>query len=269
MQQQPGFAWFYFINETIMRFLNRRIPDDYHTGPWWYYAPKLLIGFFQWTAVLALLAWRSPRLQGRDTAAQSARWARNAALTLTVFFSLGGDKGAYYLLPVVPLVAWWLGIKLQQATAPVSSLAALPRLLPWLAAGAALFGLFAVALWGVSLTASMHAFLLQSGLPRAQFALLPEFITGVALLALLAGAILLAGQLQAGLLLLGLAGVVMVGFANQLDIAKTNDTSQKRVAAAIHAALPDGAEMYSWQTFEDHDASLLLYGFRPLRVIDS
>ncbi len=265
LQQQPGFGWFYFINETIMRFLNRRIPDDYHTGPWWYYAPKLLIGFFQWTAILALLAWRGPQLQGHDAAAQSARWARNAALILTLFFSLGGDKGAYYLLPVVPLLAWWLGVKLQQAADPV----VLRRLLPWLATGAALFGLFAAALWAVSLTASMHAFLLQTGLPRSQFASLPALITGVTLLSFLAGAILLAGQLQTGLLVLGLAGVVMVGFANQLDIAKTNDTSQARVAAAIHAVLPDGAEMYSWQTFEDHDASLLLYGFRPLWVIDS
>jgi 4-amino-4-deoxy-L-arabinose transferase-like glycosyltransferase len=265
LQQQPGFGWFYFINETIMRFLNRRIPDDYHTGPWWYYGPKLLIGFFQWTAVLVLLAWRSPRLAGQNAAMTSARWARNAALVLTLFFSLGGDKGAYYLLPVIPLVAWWLGVKLQQADDPV----ALRRLGPWLGLGAALFGLFAAALWGVSLTQAMRDYLLQSGLPHSQFASLPALITGVTLLSLLAGATLLAGQLQAGLLVLGLAGVVMVGFANQLNIAKTNDTSQKRVAAAIHAALPAGAEMFSWQTFEDHDASLLLYGFRPLWVIDS
>ncbi len=27
--------------------------------------------------------------------------------------------------------------------------------------------------------------------------------------------------------------------------------------------------MYSWQTFEDHDASLLNYGWHPVRVIDS
>ena len=61
----------------------------------------------------------------------------------------------------------------------------------------------------------------------------------------------------------------MVGFATELDIAKTADTSQKQVAATLHAALPGGAAMFSWQTFEDHDASLLLYGWRPLRVIDS
>uniref|UniRef100_E6PT44 Putative glycosyl transferase n=1 Tax=mine drainage metagenome TaxID=410659 RepID=E6PT44_9ZZZZ len=292
LHEQPGFAWFFFINETIMRFLGRRIPDDYHAGPWWYYGPKLLIGFFQWSALLALLAWRSPWLPGpqgpspaadatpRTTprtpsrepphatparATAAARWARNAAVVLTVFFSMAGNKGAYYLLPVVPLVAWWLGVKLQLA----ADQGALPRVLPWLGWGAALFGLFAAALGGLSLMPQVHAYWRQIGLPQAQFALLPALIGGVALLGLLAGAILAAGRLHAGLLALGLAGVVMVGFATQLDIAKTSDTSQKHVAAAIRAALPGGAAMFSWQTFEDHDASLLLYGFRPLRVIDS
>ncbi|MDE1952010.1 MAG: glycosyltransferase family 39 protein [Betaproteobacteria bacterium] len=268
LHEQPGFAWFYFINETIMRFLGRRIPDDYHAGPWWYYGPRLLIGFFQWSALLALLAWRSPPLQGNsgaDLALDSARWARNAAVVLTVFFSMAGNKGAYYLLPVVPLVAWWLGIKLQLA----ADQGVLPRLLPWLGGGAALFGVFAAVLGGVSLMPAVQAYWRQIGLPQAQFALLPALIGGVALLGLLAGALLACRRLQAGLLALGLSGVVMVGFATELDIAKTADTSQKQVAATLHAALPGGAAMFSWQTFEDHDASLLLYGWRPLRVIDS
>ncbi len=268
LHEQPGFAWFYFINETIMRFLGRRIPDDYHAGPWWYYGPKLLIGFFQWSALLALLAWRSPRLpgdSGTDVALASARWARNAAAVLTVFFSMAGNKGAYYLLPVVPLVAWWLGVKLQLA----ADQGALPRLLPWLGGGAALFGVFAALLGGASLMPAVQDYWRQIGLPQAQFALLPALIAGVALLGLLAGGLLARGRLQAGLLALGLSGVVMVGFATELDIAKTADTSQKQVAAALHAALPGGAAMFSWQTFEDQDASLLLYGWRPLRVIDS
>ncbi len=268
LHEQPGFAWFYFINETIMRFLGRRIPDDYHAGPWWYYGPRLLIGFFQWSALLALLAWRGPRLQGNsgaDSALDSARWARNAAAVLTVFFSMAGNKGAYYLLPVVPLVAWWLGVKLQLA----ADQGVLPRLLPWMGGGAALFGVFAAVLGGVSLMAPVQAYWRQIGLPQAQFALLPALIGGVALLGLLAGALLAGRRLQAGLLALGLSGVVMVGFATELDIAKTADTSQKQVAATLHAALPGGAAMFSWQTFEDHDASLLLYGWRPLRVIDS
>jgi len=44
LQTLPGFGWFFFVNETIGRFLGTRIPDDFHHGPWWYYGPKLLIG---------------------------------------------------------------------------------------------------------------------------------------------------------------------------------------------------------------------------------
>ncbi|MBW4046505.1 MAG: glycosyltransferase family 39 protein [Proteobacteria bacterium] len=265
VHMQPGFAWFYFVNETVMRFLGKRIPDDFHTGPWWYYGPKLLIGFLQWTPVLALLAWRGPALRGGSALAASARWARNAAAVLTVFFSMAGNKGAYYLLPVVPLVAWWLAAKLQSA----SDEATLADLQPWLGAGAALFGLSAFALWLGSWTPELHSHLLRIGLPPAQFAAVPHLIIGTAALALLGAGILAARRLELGLLVFGLAAIVMVNFATDLAIAKTSDTSQKNVAAAIRAAIPRGAELFSWQTFEDHDASLLVYGFRPLRVIDS
>ncbi len=265
LHAQPGFAWFYFVNETIMRFLGKRIPDDFHTGPWWYYGPNLLIGFLQWTPVLAILAWRGPALRKGGALTASAQWARNAAVVLTLFFSIAGNKGAYYLLPVIPLVAWWLAVKLQSAWDEGT----LPGLLPWLGAGAALFGLSAFALWLGSWTPQLHAHLLRVGLPPAQFAAIPHLIIGTAVLALLGAGILVARRLELGLLVFGLAAIVMVNFATDLAIAKTSDTSQKDVAAAIHAAMPGGAELFSWQTFEDHDASLLLYGFRPLRVIDS
>ena len=265
VREQPGFAWFYFVNETIMRFLGKRIPDDYHTGPWWYYGPKLVLGFFQWTAVLALLAWRGPRLDGHDAGALCARWARNAALVLTIFFSAAGNKGAYYLLPVVPLVGWWLGVKLDVA----ERRGELHRLLPWLGAGAALFAVAALILWGVSHTAAVDGQFTHWGLPAAQFARLPSLFAAVALSAGLGAALWWRRKLHPGLLVFGLSAVVMSHYATELAIAKTDDTSQKNVAAALHAALPGGAELFSWQTFEDHDASLLLYGFRPLRVIDS
>ncbi len=263
-REQPGFAWFYFINETVMRFLGRRIPDDFHTGPWWYYGPKLLIGFFQWTPLLALLAWRAPRL-GAGLADDAARWARDAAVVLTVFFSIASNKGAYYLLPVVPLVALWLGLRLQRA-ADAGALDALGR---WLSPGALAFGVAAFALWGASLAGPLHDQLLRSGLPPAQFALLPWLIGALALIALLAATLLMHERAFGGLLLYALTGLAMVGFASELDVAKTADTSQAHVAAALRRVLPADAEVFSWQTFEDHDASLLMYGWRPLRVIDS
>ena len=263
--EQPGFAWFFFINETINRFLGTRIPDDFHTGPWWYYGPKLLIGLFQWTPLLLVLAWRAPRIEGGDAAASSARWARNAAVVLIVFYSLANNKGAYYLLPTVPLIAWWGGVRLQRALRPDR----LDLLLPPLGAAALAFGVAALALFGATFTAALRATLLRVGMPSSEFAVIPVLIGALALVSMLAGIALRRKHLQAGLLLYGFAGLAMVLFATRMDIAKTDDTSQQRVAAAMRAVLPSGAEVFTWQTFEDQNASLLLYGFPRLRVIDS
>ena len=265
LQTLPGFGWFFFVNETIGRFLGTRIPDDFHHGPWWYYGPKLLIGFFQWTPVLAAIAWLTPRLQGDGPAADSARWARNTAVVLTVFFSAAGDKGAYYLLPVVPLVAWWLGVRLQAALHTADG-GALHTALGW---GAMLFGLAALGLWSLTWTRPLHAELLRSGLPHAQFGWLPELVLSLAAVALLSAVLLHARRLLLGLALFGLTALIMVDFSTQLAVAKTAAVSQKQVAADMRQHLAPQVQWFSWQTFEDHDASLLLYGSRKLYVIDS
>ncbi len=261
----PGFGWFFFVNETIGRFLGTRIPDDFHHGPWWYYGPNLLIGFFQWVPLLAVLAGFAPRLSGTDVATASARWARNSAIILTVFFSSAGDKGAYYLLPVVPLVAWWLGVRLQSAVQTGQAAALQARL----GVGAALFGFAALGLWALTFTQPLHAVLLRSGLPHAQFSWLPVLVTGVALIAFIGAGLLRTHRLQIGLAVFSLSAVVMVDFAAQLAVAKTPDISQKQVASVMRQILPAQTLWFSWQTFEDHDASLLFYGSRHLFVIDS
>lgn len=262
----PGFGWFFFVNETIGRFLGTRIPDDFHHGPWWYYGPKLLIGFFQWTPLLAVLAAFAPRLRGDDAATASARWARNTAIILTVFFSSASDKGAYYLLPVVPLVAWWLGVRLQAALCADDDGAALQRRL---GLGALLFGMAALGLWALTFTPPLHAELLRSGLPPAQFGWLPALVIGVALAAFIGGALLWSRRLALGLAVFSLSAVIMVDFSAQLAVAKTAEISQKQVAGVMHRLLPAGTVWFSWQTFEDHDASLLFYGVPHLFVIDS
>ncbi len=262
---QPGFAWFFWVNETINRFLGTRIPADFHHGPLWYYVPRLLVGTFQWTPWLLVLCWRTARLRD-DAAGRSAVWARNAALSLFVFFSVASDKGAYYLLPLVVLLSWWGGMRLQQAL----DQGRLQRLLPWAAAGCASFGLAAVLLWlAVQGVPALHRAVLHSGLPPSQFALLRELVVTLLGLSLLAAALLRARLLEAGLLVFGLCGLALTLFSTELAWAKTPDTSQKHVAGVLHTLYPRGVDVFSWRSFEDQDASLLFYGFRPLRVVDS
>ncbi len=264
-QAQPGFAWFYLVNETVGRFFGFRYPDDFHHGPWWYYGPKLLIGFFQWTPLLAVIAWLAPRLQGAGAEAEAARWARNTAIVLTVFFSAASDKGAYYLLPVVPLVAWWLGVRLQAALHTADG-----RLLrTGLGWGAMLFGATAIGLGALTFTAPLHAELLLAGLPPAEFSRLPALVLSVAAIAGLSALLLCTRRWPVGLGLYALTAVIMVQFATQIAVAKTATTSQRDVAAVMQARLPADTEWFSWQTFEDQDASLLFYGTARLHVIDS
>lgn len=271
----PGFGWFFWINETIGRFLGTRIPADFHHGPPWYYLPRLLIGVFQWTPLLlapalALASWRrrtpAARRRGDDALARSAVWARNAALCLFVFFTAGDDKGAYYLLPVVPLLAWWSAVQLQHAVEGGPG----TRLGHWMSGACVAFGVAVAALWiGSSTVPEVLQLALRSGLPSQQCALLPGLGGALLLSTLAAGLLLRAGRLEAGLLAFGTIGFALTLFTNEVEIAKTPDTSQVRVAEALHAAFPRGVDVYSWQTFEDRDASLLFYGFRPLRVVDS
>ena len=266
--RQPGFAWFFWVNETINRFLGTRIPDDFHHGPWWYYLPHLLIGTFQWTPLLLALAWtRRAGASGLDGLDRSATWARNASLTLLLFFSASSDKGAYYLLPVVPLLAWWAGARLQQLT---DDAAALRRLLPLLAAGCIAFGVAALLLWlGVMSWPTLHRQVLNSGLPPSLFPLLYRLVLSLLVVSLLAAGLLLLRRLEGGLLVFGLAGLALTLFVTELQVVKGPQASQQQVARNLRTLFPDGVRMYSWQTFEDHDASLVFYGLGPLRVIDS
>jgi hypothetical protein len=129
--------------------------------------------------------------------------------------------------------------------------------------------MFALAAWIASLTAPVHAELLRIGLPHSQFAALPGLVGEVALLSLCAGALLALGRLHLGMLLVGVSAFVMTQFATRLDVIKSREASQQHVAEAVRGLMPGGVDMYAWQTFEDADASLLMYGLSPLRVIDS
>jgi 4-amino-4-deoxy-L-arabinose transferase-like glycosyltransferase len=70
-------------------------------GPWWYYAPVLVLGALPWTAFAlsaAALLWR----RRADVASQAVLlWCGITA----VFYSLAGTKLPNYVLPVYPLLA--------------------------------------------------------------------------------------------------------------------------------------------------------------------
>jgi 4-amino-4-deoxy-L-arabinose transferase-like glycosyltransferase len=108
----PYFGWDYFINEQVLRFFNKRIPHDYHTGPWYFYLPRILIYVFPWSLFLPTLF---KRIRGRFSAQDPLKiflwiWF----LVPLVVFSLSGAKGDYYMFLGVPPLLMLLAFKFDE-----------------------------------------------------------------------------------------------------------------------------------------------------------
>jgi 4-amino-4-deoxy-L-arabinose transferase-like glycosyltransferase len=134
-----GWAWFYFINEQVLRYLNLRVPRDYDTVPLWLFWGLILVWLMPWSAflfkafapILGLFRRRIRILTNRHLTSPQKRqriflfgkfdehksrcwlffgvWA---ALPL-IFFSFS-TRQEYYVLPALPaisiLIAGWLGL---------------------------------------------------------------------------------------------------------------------------------------------------------------
>jgi 4-amino-4-deoxy-L-arabinose transferase-like glycosyltransferase len=101
-----GFFWFYFINEHVLRFLNRRYPRDYDTVPrglFWVYH---LLWLFPWSFYLPSVF----KLKYRpETRASSVRllaviWVG----VVLIFFSISTTQ-EYYTMPSYPAMALLIG----------------------------------------------------------------------------------------------------------------------------------------------------------------
>jgi 4-amino-4-deoxy-L-arabinose transferase-like glycosyltransferase len=115
--QARGFLWFYFVNEHIMRFLNKRVPPGYDTVPLVLFWALLVLWLVPWAVFLpqALRAvpFRWKLLRGAMDRRQKANllfflWA----LVILLFFSFS-TRQEYYTIPALPGVALlaggWLG----------------------------------------------------------------------------------------------------------------------------------------------------------------
>jgi 4-amino-4-deoxy-L-arabinose transferase-like glycosyltransferase len=113
-----GFAWFYFVNEHFLRYLNKRVPRDYDTVPLLVFWALLLVWLLPWSVFLpqatrdALVRWRE-----RPCAADRRRRAGLLFLVWGVvivgFFSFS-TRQEYYSLPPVPAIALLIAGWLQQ-----------------------------------------------------------------------------------------------------------------------------------------------------------
>jgi len=111
-----GFLWFYFVNEHILRFLNRRVPRDYDTVPLLLFWVLLVLWLIPWTVFLPQSLQEVPR-RWREFRSQMSRRQRAYLLfflwnlVIVGFFSLS-TRQEYYTIPAIPgmalLVGGWL-----------------------------------------------------------------------------------------------------------------------------------------------------------------
>ncbi len=124
--QARGFFWFYFINEQILRYINKRYPYDYDTVPLWLFWGLMLLWLFPWTVFIVpalrqlryrISAWRSGLSRRQRGTLLFTLWAA----VILVFFSFS-SRQEYYVIPGVPGLALLLGGWLaQEAASPVGS----------------------------------------------------------------------------------------------------------------------------------------------------
>lgn len=106
--QEKEFAWFYFINEHLYRFIGLRVPRDYYHGRIYYYVPRLLITSLPWALIFPLIFKKSRQ----EKTLTSFLWIW--ILVFVSFFSLAVNKANYYLVTISPPIAILLSLKINE-----------------------------------------------------------------------------------------------------------------------------------------------------------
>jgi 4-amino-4-deoxy-L-arabinose transferase-like glycosyltransferase len=96
-----GFFWFYFVNEQVLRYLNRRVPRDYDTVPLLLFWGLLAVWLMPWIAFVfkAIIPVRKDQVW---------RLLGIWAAVVMVFFSFS-TRQEYYALPALPPLALMIG----------------------------------------------------------------------------------------------------------------------------------------------------------------
>jgi 4-amino-4-deoxy-L-arabinose transferase-like glycosyltransferase len=154
-----GFYWFYFVNEHLLRYLNRRVPRDYDTVPLALFWALLLVWMLPWSLFLpsALRCiplrrwWRKAELHDPEP----ARFLLFVWAAVPMLFFSFSTRQEYYVLPAMPALALLIGDWLARNTHATQSRSSLR----WL--------VFAAGLGGAAV---VLFFALRSGDPRGDLA---------------------------------------------------------------------------------------------------
>jgi 4-amino-4-deoxy-L-arabinose transferase-like glycosyltransferase len=252
----PDYAWFFVVNEHVLRYLGVREPRDYYGGPLYYYLPRMLLFMFPWSVFLPLLA---PRRGEPMSDLEKLCWTWLAVALL--FFSASSAKANYYMGVAAPALATLLALAVDRALDRGSRRTLMLGLLAGGVAAVALADLaIATGAWLPEPRSIWIAIL------RHEPHLKSSLLVSATLLAL-AGALLVRRLDRAALCVVACAGapmlVVFLGTAERAD----RYLSQRAVAEYLRVNYPD-VRVFLFQDFEKL-ASLPFYLKRPVAVVDS
>lgn len=248
---EPVFAWFYFYNEHVLRFLGQREPRDYYGGPWWYYLPRMAIYLFPWIFLL-LLRFAPPARPAADR--DLRRFLLLAWLLPLLFFSISSAKANYYLVAVMPFAAFHLALIVCQRDWQHSPLRMLPSLL---------LGLTCALLAAVAMTRSLPNIVII-GLDAQGFVV--GLFAGAAVLAALL--VTIAWKRPGWSLAANV--ILSVWFAGGLGLilaAMEPSVSSRALAQSLQREQA-GRTVYLYRDFE-RKSSLAFYLTQPIHIIET
>jgi 4-amino-4-deoxy-L-arabinose transferase-like glycosyltransferase len=108
----PGFFWYYFMNEQVLRALGYRYPHDFAVVPLWIWWGAHLIWLFPWSIFLPLAFRGLPRVREwrrLDDESMALLFLLVWAGFIFLFFSFTASRMEYYSFSAWPAVAILLG----------------------------------------------------------------------------------------------------------------------------------------------------------------
>ncbi|MGH7995454.1 MAG: phospholipid carrier-dependent glycosyltransferase [Opitutaceae bacterium] len=109
-RRYPGFLWFYFVNEHVLRALGKQRLINYATLPIGTYLGITLVWFCPWTLFLPMAVRRCwPRVRSGDRAERASLFVLLWAVIVIGFFVVSAARLEYYALPALPALALLVG----------------------------------------------------------------------------------------------------------------------------------------------------------------
>ncbi|HEX6493979.1 MAG TPA: glycosyltransferase family 39 protein [Acidobacteriaceae bacterium] len=286
-----GWYWFYFVNEHLLRYLNRRVPRDYDTVPLALFWALLLVWLLPWSIFLRQALCQVPlrrwwrNLSGNsplnDT--ESARLLLFCWAAVPMLFFSFSTRQEYYVLPAMPalalLVGGWLAQDANGTGSPRLRMASLLFAVGACGAAVALFfalhsgpphGDLAAALSrNPDDYALSFGHFLDLGTTAMAFFRLPLLLTAIALLAGTGGHLLLrrTGGRHAALWALAAGGMLFLIASHMALVTFSPVLSSANLADAIRARLqPDDIIVLNGEY--ESGSTLGFYLHRQVRILN-